>query len=96
MKNALIVAASLLLLAIITLFIFMTLAGSAEKKADGAFASIEPEESFEKRYPATAAKNSSAARVETLAEPLQIELHSRQEIARPRGTEMDPKLTRLI
>lgn len=91
MKNLLIVLGVIVLLVAVTWFVFTTMAGSAEKKADQALAAIEPEDSFEKRYPALNAKNTSASQLEQAALPL-LDFRSPREMAGGKAVQMDPKI----
>jgi hypothetical protein len=92
MKNLLIVLGVIVLLVAVTWFVFTTMAGSAEKRADQAFNAKEPDSAFEKRYPELAAKNESAAQLEQVSMPL-VDFRSAKELATvKKSADIDPKI----
>jgi hypothetical protein len=92
MKNLLIVLGVIVLLVAVTWFVFTTMAGSAEKRADQAFNKVEPDAAFEKRYPEVGSKNESAQQLEQVAMPL-VDFRSAKELATARNSaQIDPKI----
>lgn len=82
MKNFVIAVVTAVILVLAAFFIVGTLSSAAERKALNSFGDAEPEETFMRRYPAVLQKNPSAVRLEELAAALQLDLRSKQAVAR--------------
>ena len=94
MKNFVIAVAVILVLLLAGVVVLRSLSSSAIGEADRAFAASEPEARFVARYPAIAAKNASAARLEEITAALQVDIRSAQETGKRKTFDVDPAVMR--